>query len=82
MSGLAFYQHVHDYTAPNFGTASADACTAEPLEDYDLGLHIGSVFILLGVSMLGAFAPVILSIFQAKWVIIVIRCGTCADKSP
>lgn len=52
------------------------SCEAEPLEDYNLGLHIGSVFILLGVSMLGAFSPVLLSVFQSKWIIIVIRCGT------
>ncbi len=54
----------------------ASSCEAQPLEDYDLGLHIGSVFILLGVSMLGAFSPVMLSIFQHKGIIIAIRCGT------
>ena len=41
-----------------------------------MGLHIGSVFILLGVSMLGSFLPVLLSMYQARWVIVLIRCGT------
>lgn len=37
-----------------------DPCAAESLDDYNLGLHIGSVFILLGVSLLGSMLPVIL----------------------
>lgn len=32
--------------------------------------------------MCGAFAPVLLSIFQAKWVIILIRCGTVVKSFP
>ncbi len=39
-----------------------DPCAKEELEDYQLGLHIGSVFILLGVSLLGSFLPVILQV--------------------
>jgi hypothetical protein len=35
-------------------------CHAE-LSDYNLGLAIGSVFILLGVSLLGSLAPLLLS---------------------
>lgn len=39
-----------------------DPCAKTQLEDYNLGLHIGSVFILLGVSLLGSFLPVVLRI--------------------
>jgi hypothetical protein len=31
----------------------------EDLLDYDLPLHIGSIFILVGVSLLGSLSPVI-----------------------
>lgn len=35
-------------------------CDFEGLTNYRMGLHIGAVFILLGVSLLGAFAPMFL----------------------
>lgn len=42
--------------------AGEDPCAAVELQDYNLGLHIGSVFILLGVSLAGAWLPVALHI--------------------
>ena len=36
---------------------AGDECGKESLEGYDLGLHIGTVFILLGVSVLGCAIP-------------------------
>lgn len=41
------------------GTESSgeDPCAAEPLEAYDLPLHIASIFILLAVSLLGSLGP-------------------------
>lgn len=38
-----------------------DPCAAEDLLSYDLPLHIGSVFILLGVSLAGSLGPIALS---------------------
>lgn len=35
-----------------------DPCAQEALQSYDLALHIGAVFILLGVSLLGSLGPV------------------------
>jgi len=40
--------------------AGEDPCAQEALENYDLGLHIGAIGILLGVSLLGSLAPVAL----------------------
>jgi hypothetical protein len=37
-----------------------DPCAQDGLEDYNLGLHIGAVFILLGVSLFGSLLPVML----------------------
>ncbi|CAO3640973.1 unnamed protein product [Cunninghamella blakesleeana] len=39
---------------------SADACEAESLEDYNLGMRIGSLFIILATSCLGIFVPMIM----------------------
>lgn len=39
-------------------------CDFQELVDYKMGLHIGSVFILLGVSLLGAFAPMALHLVR------------------
>eukprot|EP00887_Chlorella_sp_A99_P002159 scaffold21.g2159.t1 len=53
------------------------ACAAEPLQDYDLGLHIGSVFILLAVSLAGSLIPVVLHITKRNtWTITFIKLGT------
>ncbi|KAI8072029.1 Zinc/iron permease [Thamnidium elegans] len=37
-----------------------DACAAIPLEDYNMGLRVGSIFIILGTSALGTYLPIIL----------------------
>lgn len=36
------------------------------MEAYDLPLHIGSVFILLGVSLLGTLAPVVVRLSSRR----------------
>ncbi len=38
-----------------------DPCAADDILDYNLPLHIGSVFILLAVSLAGSLGPVALS---------------------
>jgi zinc transporter 1/2/3 len=35
------------------GAADADACAAVPLEDYNMGLRVGTIFIILGTSSIG-----------------------------
>lgn len=39
--------------------APADECSADPPSNYNLGLHIAAVFIIMLASGLGAFIPVI-----------------------
>ncbi|EFN54748.1 hypothetical protein CHLNCDRAFT_58029 [Chlorella variabilis] len=57
--------------------AKEDVCSMEASEDYNLGLHIGSVFILLGVSAGGALLPVVLHISSKSGsVMAVIKMGT------
>ena len=46
--------------------AEGDPCSLESLQDYNLGLHIGSVFILLAVSLAGSLAPVALRLCSAQ----------------
>ena len=47
------------------------------LQDYNLGLHIGSVFILLGVSAAGALLPVALHISsKSSTVLAIVKLGT------
>lgn len=40
--------------------SSEDACAAEPLENYNLGMRIGSIFIILATSALGTYLPILL----------------------
>ncbi|KAI9308100.1 Zinc/iron permease [Cunninghamella echinulata] len=40
--------------------SDADACVGESLEGYNLGMRVGALFIILGTSSLGVFAPMIL----------------------
>ncbi|KAI7895194.1 Zinc/iron permease [Mucor mucedo] len=40
--------------------ADEDACAAIPLEDYNMGLRVGSVFIILATSALGTYLPILL----------------------
>lgn len=40
----------------------ASECHKEALEDYNLGLHIGSIFIMMAVSAMGGSIPVLLHI--------------------
>lgn len=56
--------------------ADAGDCGAE-LEDYNLSLAVGSVFILLVVSLLGSMSPLLLSLAKGSqaWVGWVIKVG-------
>lgn len=49
-----------------------DCSSLVPLEDYDLPLHIASVFILVFVSLVGSLSPVL---FNAKVPKMVSRIG-------
>ncbi|CAO3587609.1 unnamed protein product [Absidia cylindrospora] len=40
--------------------AEEDACSAESLDDYNMGLRVGSIFIILMTSALGTFTPMII----------------------
>lgn len=53
----------------------ADFCSFSHPEGYDLGAHIGSVFILLGVSLAGCFIPILLSLRRSKLIVALIRLG-------
>jgi zinc transporter 1/2/3 len=53
------------------------------LEDYNLSLHVGSVFILLGVSLLGSLAPVAIGVLaRSPRVGVAIRLGTYFGGPP
>ncbi|CEP15951.1 hypothetical protein [Parasitella parasitica] len=41
-------------------SSEQDACALIPLEDYNMGLRVGSIFIILGTSALGTYLPIIL----------------------
>ena len=57
--------------------AGEDPCAYVALTDYNLGLHIGSVFILLGVSLAGAMLPVVLHISsRSSAVLAAVKMGT------
>ncbi|KAI3438305.1 hypothetical protein D9Q98_000739 [Chlorella vulgaris] len=57
--------------------AKADVCARQTIEDYNLGLHIGAVFILLAVSAAGALLPVLLHISsKSSAVLAAIKLGT------
>ena len=63
--------------------AKEAVCSQVALEDYNLGLHIGAVFILLGVSAAGALLPVALHISsRSSTVLAVIKLGTFFGEQP
>ncbi|KAM3588369.1 hypothetical protein VKS41_000817 [Umbelopsis sp. WA50703] len=41
-------------------------CDAEPLDDYNMGLRVGSIFIILGTSAIGNFTPMLLHRFGQR----------------
>ncbi|RUS17940.1 Zinc/iron permease [Jimgerdemannia flammicorona] len=47
--------------APNNGT---DACSLQPVKDYNMNLHVASLFIILSTSLLGVFGPMVLHHFR------------------
>ncbi|CAO3682667.1 unnamed protein product [Rhizopus stolonifer] len=40
--------------------SSADECASDVIEEYNLGLRIGSIFIILGTTALGTYTPILL----------------------
>lgn len=40
--------------------SSADECASDIIEEYNLGLRIGSIFIILGTTALGTYTPILL----------------------
>ncbi|KAL0081343.1 Zinc/iron permease [Phycomyces blakesleeanus] len=57
MASLAYAQ---DVAVDAGADADADACASGELENYNLPLRIGSIFIILGTSALGVFGPIAL----------------------
>ncbi|KAL6784631.1 hypothetical protein ACKKBG_A02565 [Auxenochlorella protothecoides x Auxenochlorella symbiontica] len=51
-------------------------CEFEGLGDYNMGIHIGAVFILLAVSALGAFGPILLRVIRSKTFRTALKIGT------
>jgi hypothetical protein len=45
--------------------APDDECASQPLTDYNMGLHIAAVFIILVASGLGAFIPVLAKVLPS-----------------
>ncbi|EPB87936.1 hypothetical protein HMPREF1544_05227 [Mucor circinelloides 1006PhL] len=46
--------------ATDVSSEEEDACALLPLEDYNMGLRIGSIFIILGTSAVGTYLPILL----------------------
>ncbi|KAI8800416.1 Zinc/iron permease [Cladochytrium replicatum] len=44
---------------PTAAATEADACAVEKEGDYDLPLHIGAIFIIMGISFLGTAVPLL-----------------------
>ena len=49
----------HSHAGHSHGPSELYGCGLAPLEDYNLPLHIGTVFILLVSSAIGAFLPIL-----------------------
>ncbi|KAI9326214.1 ZIP zinc transporter-domain-containing protein [Obelidium mucronatum] len=52
--------------APSSSDSSIDACSAEPIESYDLRFHIAGIFIVLLTSGFGIFSTLTLSLYRQK----------------
>jgi zinc transporter 1/2/3 len=48
------------YLADADASSDEDACALIPLEDYNMGLRVGSIFIILATSALGTYLPILL----------------------
>ncbi|KAI9268944.1 ZIP zinc transporter-domain-containing protein [Phascolomyces articulosus] len=57
--GDAHAGHDHDHAGHNHGPTSLEDCVAVTT-DYNLGLRIGAIFIIMAATMIGVFAPIIL----------------------
>ena len=71
--------HLTPADAPAAAPATDDACGKDSTSalDYSVGLHIGAVFILLAVSLLGSLLPVALHISsKSTLVLTLVKLGT------
>ncbi|KAI8647726.1 ZIP zinc transporter-domain-containing protein [Parasitella parasitica] len=56
----ALDNHIHEEGEASHSHSHGISCDMEPIEDYNLPLRIGSVFIVLVTSAVGIFSPIIL----------------------
>ena len=63
---------------PSDELSAALECAAEAPSDYNLGLAIASVFIVLIVSFMGAAFPALLALKRHPWLVIAIKFGAFA----
>ncbi|KAJ9479554.1 putative Zinc-regulated transporter 1 (putative) [Pseudozyma hubeiensis] len=56
----------HSHAGHSHGPSELYGCGLAPLEDYDLPLHIGAVFILLVSTAFGAYLPILLYTRSAR----------------
>ncbi|PWN49294.1 Zip-domain-containing protein [Violaceomyces palustris] len=57
----------HNHAGHSHGPDAIYGCGLVPLESYDMGLHIGTIFILLASSALGTYLPITLYSGGRKW---------------
>ncbi|KAI7897608.1 Zinc/iron permease [Cokeromyces recurvatus] len=58
---LLLFINQPDYvSAEGVAIGNADECEGHPVEDYHLGIRIGSIFIIMVTSALGTYAPIVL----------------------
>ncbi|SPO23858.1 related to ZRT2 - Zinc transporter II [Ustilago trichophora] len=63
----------HNHAGHSHGPDEVYGCGLKPLESYDMGLHIGTIFILLAGSAFGTFLPITMYAGGRKW-------GSWADE--
>ena len=57
----------HNHAGHSHGPDEVYGCGLKPLEDYDMGLHVGTVFILLASSAVGTYLPITLYSGGKRW---------------
>lgn len=58
--------HDHSHAGHSHGPSEEYGCGLAPLEEYNLPLHIGAIFILLAASILGSLLPHVANMFQRR----------------
>ncbi|KAL9934496.1 hypothetical protein V8E36_006952 [Tilletia maclaganii] len=56
----------HSHAGHSHGPSAEYGCGLAPLEGYSLGLAIGAIFILLGVSLIGVLLPSVSGYFNSR----------------